>query len=264
MTHFRDQILVPLLGLFAAPQIDFPGGEVAVLMLLRWIHLVAGITWVGLLYFLTLVNMPFLQELDAQSRGIVVPKLMPRALWWFRWSAVVTVLVGIAYWMHIVATDARSASVAGDAASPGRMFISFFVLWTLAFAVEMGVLMSPAEALRKGPVLGAIVAVAVVGASYVFLAMNQNGWESSRALAIGIGGGLGWFMLLNVWGIVWRMQKKMIRWTEANATHGTAIPPEAAKAARLTMLCARVNFVLSFPMLFFMGAASHYAMFPGK
>ena len=264
MAHFRDQILVPLLGLFAAPQIDFPGGEVAVLMLLRWIHLVAGITWVGLLYFLTLVNMPFLQELDAQSRGIVVPKLMPRALWWFRWSAVVTVLVGIAYWMHIVATDARSASVAGDAASPGRMFISFFVLWTLAFAVEMGVLMSPAEALRKGPVLGAIVAVAVVGASYVFLAMNQNGWESSRALAIGIGGGLGWFMLLNVWGIVWRMQKKMIRWTEANATHGTAIPPEAAKAARLTMLCARVNFVLSFPMLFFMGAASHYAMFPGK
>jgi len=264
MAHFRDQILVPLLGLFAAPQIEFPGGEVAILMVLRWIHLVAGITWVGLLYFLTLVNMPFLQELDAQSRGIVVPKLMPRALWWFRWSAVVTVLVGIAYWMHIVATDARSASVAGDAASPGRMFISFFVLWTLAFAVEMGVLMSPAEALRKGPVLGAIVAVAVVGASYVFLAMNQNGWESSRALAIGIGGGLGWFMLLNVWGIVWRMQKKMIRWTEANATHGTAIPPEAAKAARLTMLCARVNFVLSFPMLFFMGAASHYAMFPGK
>ena len=257
-------MLAPLMGVWTAPQIDFPGGEVAILMVLRWIHLVAGITWVGLLYFFTLVNMPFLQELDAKSRGIVIPQLMPRALWWFRWSAVVTELAGIAYWMHIVATDAHSASVAGDAASPGKMFGSFFVLWTLAFAIEMGALMSPAEGLRKGPVLGVITSAAVIGAAYIFLSLNQNGWESSRALAIGIGGGLGWFMLLNVWGIIWRMQKRMIRWTEANATDGTAMPPEAARFARLTALCARVNFVLSFPMLFFMGAASHYAMFPGK
>jgi len=257
-------MLVPLMGLWTAPQIDFPRGEVAVLMVLRWIHFVAGITWVGLLYFFTLVNMPFLQELDAKTRGIVIPKLMPRALWWFRCSAVVTVLAGIAYWMHIVASDARYASVAGERVSPGMMFGSFFALWTLAFAIEMGVLMSPAEALRKGPVLGVIVAAAVIGVSYGFLAINQNGWESNRALAIGIGGGLGWFMLLNVWGIIWRMQKKMIRWTDANATQGTAMPPEAAKVARLTMLCARVNFVLSFPMLFFMGAASHYTMFPGR
>lgn len=255
---------MPLIGSFVIPQIDFPGGEVAVMMILRWIHLVAGVTWVGLLYFFTLVNVPFLQELDAKSRGIVVPKLMPRALWWFRWSSVVTVLAGIAYWMHIVATDARSASVAGEAVSPGRMFGSFFVLWTLAFAVEMGALMSPAEVLRKGAILGAIVAIAVMGAAYIFLAINQNGWESSRALAIGIGGGLGWFMLLNVWGIVWRMQKKMIRWIGANAAEGTAMPAEAPKVMRLSILCTRVNFVLSFPMLFFMGAASHYTMFPGK
>src|SRR5271157_4922204 len=157
-------MLVPLMGSWIAPQIDFPGGEVTILMVLRWIHLVAGISWVGLLYFFTLVNMPFLQKLDAKSRGIVVPKLMPRALWWFRWSAVVTVLAGIAYWMHIVASDARYASVAGTPVSPGMMFGSFFVLWTLAFAIEMGVLMSPVEALRKGPVLGVIVAAAVIGA----------------------------------------------------------------------------------------------------
>jgi len=247
-----------------ASQIDFPGGEQAVLIVLRWIHLVAGITWVGLLYFFNLVNTPFLKELDAQQRGVVVPKLMPRALWWFRWSSVVTVLVGFGYWNHAVAENARAAIAAGETASAGRVIGSFVLIWTLAFAVEMGVLMSPAEVLRKGPVLGIIMAVVIVAASYIFLSLNEQGWESNSVLAIGIGGGLGWFMMLNVWGIIWRMQKKIIRWTEESVAKGTAMPAEAAKVARLSFLCSRINFWLSFPMLFFMGAASHYMMFVGR
>jgi uncharacterized membrane protein len=253
-----------LVALLFSPKMHFPGGEQTALIVLRWIHFVAGITWIGLLYFFNLVNLPFMQELDAKSRAIVVTKLMPRALWWFRWSAVVTVLVGVAYWMHIVTTDANNALALGEQASAGMMFGSFFLLWTLAFAIEMGALMSPAEVLRKGPVLGVIVGIAVVAAAYIFLGLNQRGWESNRALAIGIGGGLGWFMLLNVWGIVWRMQKKMIRWTEANASQGTAMPAEAPKVARIVLLSARLNFWLSFPMLFFMGAASHYILFGGR
>ena len=255
---------VPLFLSYIAPSIELPGGEPAVMIVLRWIHLVAGILWVGLLYFFNLVNIPFLQELDPKSRGMVVPKLMPRALWWFRWSSVVTVLAGVAYWNHIVATDARSAAAVGEPASVGAMVGSFFLIWTLAFAIEMGALMAPAEVLRKGAVLGVIVAVVVIAASYFFLSLNQHGWESNRALAIGIGGGLGWFMMLNVWGIIWRMQKKIIRWTEANVEKGTAMPAEAAKLARLALLCSRVNFWLSFPMLFFMAAASHYGMFVGR
>ena len=163
--------------------------------------------------------------------------------------------------MHIVASNARNAVAEGVPASAGMMFGSFFVLWTLAFVIEMGALMSPAEVFRKGPVLGVIVAVAVLAAGYLFLSLNQHGWESSWALSIGIGGGLGWFMLLNVWGVVWRMQKKLIRWTEANASQGTAMPPEAPKVARIALLCTRLNFWVSFPMLFFMGAASHYVLF---
>jgi uncharacterized membrane protein len=248
----------------AAPQIDLPGGEQAVLIVLRWIHLVAGITWIGLLYFFNLVNTPFLQELDGPQRGVVVPKLMPRAMWWFRWSSVVTVLAGFGYWNRIVGLDARNAIAAGDSASAGRVIGSFVLIWTIAFAVEMGLLMSPAEVLRKGAVFGVIMAVVIVGAAYVFLALNQQGWESNRALAIGIGGGIGWFMMLNVWGIVWRMQKKIIHWTGESVAKGTAMPAEAAKAARLSFLAARLNFWLSFPMLFFMGAASHYIMFAGR
>ena len=103
----------------------------------------------------------------------------------------------------------------------------------------------------------------MLAAAWLFVSMNQHGWESNRALAIGIGGGLGWFMMLNVWGIIWRMQKKLIRWTEA-AAKGAAMPAEAAKLARLSFLTSRLNFWLSFPMLFFMGAASHYVMFSAR
>ena len=252
-----------LLAVLTPPQMDFPGAEPTALMLLRWIHLIAGITWIGLLYFFNLVNGPFQRDMDAQTRLAVVPNLMPKALWWFRWSSVVTVLVGVAYWMHIVGTDVRNAEAAGQAASGAMIFGSFFLLWTLAFAVEMGILMSPVEGLKKGLVLGIIVAIVLLAAAYIFLSLNQHGWESNRALAIGIGGGLGWFMMLNVWGIVWRMQKKMIRWTAA-AARGESMPPEAPKIARLALLTTRLNFWVSFPMLFFMGAASHYIIFTGR
>jgi uncharacterized membrane protein len=233
--------------------VSLPQGGNA-LMLVRWIHFLVGITWVGLLYFFNLVNVPFLKELDGATRARVIPLLMTRALWWFRWASVVTVLAGITYWMNIVTTDAHNAN-----ASPGRAIWSFFLLWTVAFAIEMGALMSPAEVLRKAAVLGVICGVAVFAAAYAYLALNSDGWESNRLLAIGIGGGIGWFMLLNVWGLIWRMQKKIIRWTRENPTG--ALPAELAKMARLTFLASRVNFVLSFPMLFFMGAASHYPMF---
>ena len=222
-------------------------------VVMRWIHFTAGITWVGLLYFFNLVNAPFLKELDAPTKGKVFPSLMSKAMWWFRWSSVVTVLFGFGYWQMIVAADAHNAG-----ASTGQAMATFFGIWTLAFVLEMGVLMSPAEALKKGPVLGLIVGIVVTAAAYCYVALNSHGWEGNRMLSIGIGGGLGWFMMLNVWGLIWRIQKKLIRWTTDNEKNGTAMPPEAAKLARLSFLCSRVNFVLSFPLLFFMAAASHY------
>ena len=66
-----------------------------VLIGLRWIHFVAGITWIGLLYWFNLVNVPFMKALDPAARPMVIPTLLPRALAWFRWSAVVTVLAGL-------------------------------------------------------------------------------------------------------------------------------------------------------------------------
>jgi uncharacterized membrane protein len=65
-------------------------------------------------------------------------------------------------------------------------------------------------------------------------------------------------MLLNTWVVVWRVQKRLIAWTGAAAEQGTPMPAEAERMMRWGFLTARVSLWLSFPMLFFMGAASHY------
>jgi len=151
----------------------------------RWVHFLAGITWIGLLYFFNLINAAFLKSLDGPTKNIVIPKLMPAALTWFRHGATVTVLAGL---------------------------ILYFYLYS------------------KG---------------------------GTGAIALGIGGLLGIIMMGNVHGIIWPNQKKIIAAVEKTAKDGTPAPPEMAAWGRTALLASRVNFLLSIPMLFFMGAGSH-------
>lgn len=65
-------------------------------LLVRWIHVIAGITWIGMLYFFNFVNVPLQGALDDAAKKAVNPNLMPRALWWFRWGAMITFLAGVA------------------------------------------------------------------------------------------------------------------------------------------------------------------------
>ena len=62
---------------------------------LRWIHFLAGITWIGILYYFNFVQTPFFAETEAPVRVGAIQKLVPRALWWFRWGAMFTFLAGI-------------------------------------------------------------------------------------------------------------------------------------------------------------------------
>ncbi|MBI3313412.1 MAG: urate hydroxylase PuuD [Candidatus Omnitrophica bacterium] len=64
-------------------------------LLIRWLHVIAGITWIGHLYFFNFVNVPLQGALDDAAKKLVNPKLMPRALWWFRWGAMITFFAGL-------------------------------------------------------------------------------------------------------------------------------------------------------------------------
>jgi uncharacterized membrane protein len=64
------------------------------IFLSRYAHYLAGVTWIGLLYYFNFVQTPAFTEFDAPGRTEAIAKLVPRALWWFRWGALLTVLSG--------------------------------------------------------------------------------------------------------------------------------------------------------------------------
>ena len=70
--------------------------DVAVIdYLMKWGHFLFGITWIGLLYYFNFVQTEYFKEADGDARVDAFSKLVPRALWWFRWGAMFTFLTGL-------------------------------------------------------------------------------------------------------------------------------------------------------------------------
>jgi uncharacterized membrane protein len=256
-----SEALGPLAAIAAGPHLVFPSNpEATAMMVMRWLHFIFGITWIGLLYFFNLVATPTLKKLEPAVRVKVYPELMTRAMSWFRWSALVTVVMGIGYFFNLLGTDARNLGHPGLA---WRWFGWWVLVWTVAYELIYQLQLPRKGFFDNGWVRAVGIAIVVVAASYVVLALNaapsgEGGSVSNQHLSISVGGGFGLIMLLNTWGVVWRVQKRLIAWTRAAAEQGTPMPPEAERMMRWGFITSRVGFWLSFPMLFFMGASSHY------
>src|SRR5437899_2307881 len=133
-----------------------------------------------------------------------------------------------------------------------------FPEWLAAYAFIYA-LQLPAKGIFDSPWLRVTgISIVVIAASWLVLVLNGGPNVSNAHLAISVGGGLGLVMLLNTWGVIWRIQKRLIAWSRASAQQGGPMPPEAERLIRWNYLTARTSFWLSFPMLFFMAAASHY------
>jgi uncharacterized membrane protein len=143
----------------------------------------------------------------------------------------------------------------------GRI-VWWLIAWTVAWLIVAALLrMSVAGGpLKDGRVLAVVIAVLVLLVSWGAVAYMRNG-GSNRTIAIAIGGGMGFIMMMNVWMIIWPLQQKIIVATRASAETGAAAPADMPKWARRAFLASRTNAWLSVPMLFFMGAASHFPIF---
>ena len=247
--------------LAAGPQISFPQGAVVNEQIaLRWMHLVAGIIWIGLLYFFNLVGTPTLKGLEAPVRAKIFPALMSRAMWWFRWSALVTVIAGLRYFWMILSADAHNA---GDPALAWKWMGLWLVVWLVAFA-----LIYPFQLPHKGildSVWVRVIAIAsiaircVVGCARAECESTVVEWASgdqhrrrngSADAAERVGNHLA-------------RAEATDRVDASGAEQGTPMPPEAAYFARWAFLASRTGFWMSLPMLFFMAAAGHYPFLGG-
>jgi uncharacterized membrane protein len=163
------------------------------LFFLRWFHFLAGITWIGLLYYFNFVQTPFFATAEAPVRtGMIAGGLVERALWWFRWGAMVTFITG---WLIII-------HKIGQFGGLGPFFTQPY------------------------------------------------------GLSIFIGGMLGSLMWFNVWFVIWPSQQVVIASAKQVAKGGQALPDAPARGQRAGF-ASRTNTMLSVPMLYFMGAASH-------
>jgi uncharacterized membrane protein len=235
-----------------------PDREPFLRIFFRWFHFVAGITWIGLLYFFNLVNVPLQKGLDADTKKKVNPELLTRTLWWFRWGAVVTVLAGLAYYaMYILRTDVNNAnSLGGGRINLLWVLIAWLTYPIVLFAVEFLIIKKVPAVTKDGRVYAIVmfllVAVVTYGLVKFFtaeLTVGANSYASNKSYSIGIGGAYGILMMLNVWGIIWPNNKRIIA---ATAGTGPAAPPELARQA---FLASRTNAWLSLPMLLFMGTS---------
>lgn len=158
------------------------------MFLWRWIHFLSGVCWIGMLWYFNFVQGSFFAETEADVKKACTQKLVPRALWWFRWGAAFTWISGVAI---------------------------------------LGM---------KGHDLGMEVFTTAWGTKILTGAL------------------MGTIMAANVWFIIWPAQKIVI-----GASNGENLGDAAAAAGRAG-LASRTNTLFSIPMLFMMGAASHFPL----
>jgi uncharacterized membrane protein len=127
---------------------------------LRWIHFLAGITWIGILYYFNFVQTPFFAETDAAVRTGVIQKLVPRALWWFRWGAMFTFLAGILMYLiriHTIGWESFFSSQYGVTITLGGLMgtIMFLNVWLVIWPKQQIVIASANQVAQGGQPLPA-------------------------------------------------------------------------------------------------------------
>ena len=85
----------------------------------RWLHVLLGVLWIGLLYYFNFVQIPMMPKIPDDQKPAVSKFIAPEALWYFRWAAMGTIATGLVLaWLNGYFLSALTVGVAGDAANP--------------------------------------------------------------------------------------------------------------------------------------------------
>ncbi len=206
-------------------------------VLFRWAHIVAGLLFVGLGWWFNLMFVPFSLSADAETRKNTMLGLVPRALFWFRWSAIYTLVFGLVLLIFVFyvggeTIEGQEAWTAGSYIMVGVVFLLYRVYVLLANST-----------LGKNNL--AIAAVGFVIIAALVYCMIEVGNFSYRGYVIHAGVLFGIVMVGNVFETIVPSQKKILEALKA----GTAPDPQLiAKVSQRGMH----NMYLSVPLLWAM------------
>jgi len=223
----------------------------------KWLHIIAGITWIGLLYFFNFINGHVAAKMDGDTKKQVVPELMPRTLFWFRWGAAWTWITGIVllyviFWAGSLSIGESVGNNMFDADTEVTMWAHILLLVTFLAVFVYDFLYK--SALAKNVRLVTIISLLLIfGLEYLMIHCGQFGY---RAFNIHIGAMFGTMMAFNVWFRIWPAQQKIIAAIRDGET------PDGDLVA-LAGLRSKHNTYLSVPLIWTM-INEHTAVFSGK
>lgn len=223
----------------------------------KWLHIFAGIMWIGILYFFNFINGAFAATMDGDTKQKVVPELMPRALYWFRWGAAWTWITGIVL-LYVIFYHGNLSM--GESAG-NYMFESGadVTMWSHIMIAVTFLAVFLYDFLYNGPLAKNVRVITIVsflliaGVDYLMVHCGQFGY---RAVNIHIGAMFGTMMAFNVWFRIWPAQQRII----GAIKNGESPNPGDVGLAGLR---SKHNTYMSVPLIWAM-INEHTVVFSGK
>ena len=97
-------------------------------VLFRFVHILVGITWIGLLYYFNFVQTEYFKEAEPDAKSDVLKKLAPKAVWWFRWAAAFTFLTGL-YLLYGLQANVTNEIILGSLMGTIMMLNVWGIIW---------------------------------------------------------------------------------------------------------------------------------------
>ena len=164
--------------------------------LFRWFHVLAGVVWIGMLYYFNFVQGGYFKHASPEGLADAKAKLAPEALWWFRWGAMITFLTGVVL-LHIIHNmGALNAAIVLGASMGTLMFLNvWLIIWPnqqIALGMKEGdaasagakaLLASRTNTLFSGPMLFGMLA----GPHFASSGAGYGSPVTSTALYVSLG-----------------------------------------------------------------------------
>ena len=168
----------------------------------KWLHIIAGVMWIGLLYFFNFINGHFAATMDGDTKKKVVPELMPRALYWFRWGAAWTWVTGL---ILLLVVYYHGGLTFDESSNWGIEAFTMIAVTFLGVFIYDTIYKSGLASNLRLVTITSFVLIGVV----VYLMKDWAGF-SYRSFNIHLGTLFGTNMAFNVWFRIWPAQQKII------------------------------------------------------